>query len=125
MSKRLQAITSIAVHPTTAHLFCTTSRDYTTRIYDLTLLLEVKSKEKGKKKKTEMKVPNPHWPPSKTPSYAGAAHGLHLRPSQFEDEGVGLGRCIGVLMGGRSGGHSAAVLGAVTRFCSLFLLSNN
>ena len=46
-------------------------------------------------------------------SFAGAPHGLHLRPSEREDEGNGLGRCIAVLMGGRSGGHNAAVLGAV------------
>jgi polycomb protein EED len=109
----LQAITSIAVHPTTAHLFCTTSRDHTTRIYDLTLLIiEAKKKDKGKKKK-EDRVSNPHWPPSKVPSFAGAPHGLHLRPSELEDEGRGIGRCIAVLMGGRSGGHFAAVLGAV------------
>lgn len=31
----------------------------------------------------------------------------------MEDEGSGIGRCIVVLMGGRSGGHNAAVLGAV------------
>lgn len=110
----LQAITSIVVHPTTAHLFCTTSRDHTTRIYDLTLLIiEAKKKDKGKKKKKEDKVSNPHWPPSKVPSFAGAPHGLHLRPSELEDEGRGIGRCIVVLMGGRSGGHCAAVLGAV------------
>ncbi|KAJ2928952.1 hypothetical protein H1R20_g8138, partial [Candolleomyces eurysporus] len=51
---------------------------------------------------------NPHWPPSKQPSLAGAPHGLHIN----EPEGSGLGRCIIVLMGGRSGGHQAAVLGA-------------
>ena len=52
---------------------------------------------------------NPHWPPDTRPSLAGAAHGLHMN----EREGSGLGRCIIVLMGGRSGGHQAAVLGAV------------
>jgi len=32
-----------------------------------------------------------------------------------EAEGRGDGRCIIVLMGGRSGGHQAAVLGAVSK----------
>ena len=34
-----------------------------------------------------------------------------------EKEGSGSGRCIIVLMGGRSGGHQAAVLGAVGLSC--------
>lgn len=93
----LQAITSIAVHPTRPHIFCTTSRDTSARIYDLTL--------------APMEHPNnPHWPPDKRPSLAGAAHGLHMN----EREGSGLGRCIIVLMGSRSGGHQAAVFGAVS-----------
>jgi polycomb protein EED len=40
---------------------------------------------------------------------AGPAHGLHM----YESEGEGLGRCMYVLMGGRSGGHQAAVLASV------------
>ncbi|GLB36097.1 putative WD domain, G-beta repeat [Lyophyllum shimeji] len=89
------AITSIVVHPINANLFCTTSRDYTTRIYDLRL--------------PPHQFPNnPCWPPGTSPSLAGAAHGLHMT----EVEGKGIGRCIIVLMGGRSGGHQAAVLGA-------------
>jgi polycomb protein EED len=36
-----------------------------------------------------------------------------------EVEGIGTGRCIAVLMGGRSGGHQAAVLGAVSDLCSI------
>lgn len=89
------AITSISVNAARPHMFCTTSRDCTTRIYDLTL--------------SPMQKPNnPIWPPSQRPSLAGAAHGLQLN----EPEGSGLGRCIIVLMGGRSGGHTAAVLGA-------------
>lgn len=55
---------------------------------------------------------NPHWPPTTTPSLAGAAHGLHMT----ETEGSGVGRCVAVLMGGRSGGHQAAVLSAVGFF---------
>ncbi|KAF8971377.1 WD40-repeat-containing domain protein [Flammula alnicola] len=106
------AITSISVHPTTAHLFSTTSRDYTTRIYDLTLPAEipVNDPQATTSKKKDEKVPNPHWPPGNKPSMAGAAHGLRLPFSEVE--GRGMGRCVCVLMGGRSGGHQAAVLGA-------------
>jgi hypothetical protein len=39
-----------------------------------------------------------------------------------ETEGVGIGRCVLVLMGGRSGGHRAAVLGAVGVLCFPFLI---
>ena len=39
---------------------------------------------------------------------AGASFGLPL----VEGEGTGIGRCITVLVGGKSGGHQAAVLGA-------------
>ena len=42
---------------------------------------------------------------------AGPAHGLNM----FESEGEGLGRCMYVLMGGRSGGHQAAVLASVKK----------
>lgn len=52
---------------------------------------------------------NPHWPPSTHPSLGGAPHGLQAS----EPEGVGIGRCVVVLCGGPSGGHDAAVLGAV------------
>jgi hypothetical protein len=92
-----QPITSIAVHPTHPYLFCTTSKDFTTRIYDLTLT-------------PQLSANNPAWPPGTLPSLAGAAHGLHMT----EQEGVGMGRCIAVLCGGRSGGHQDAVLGAVS-----------
>ena len=58
----------------------------------------------------------PVWPPVKrsrrnnTGSKAGASFGLPL----VEGEGsiTGIGRCITVLVGGKSGGHQAAVLGA-------------
>ncbi|KAH6917509.1 WD40-repeat-containing domain protein [Coprinopsis sp. MPI-PUGE-AT-0042] len=91
------AITSIAVHPLAPEFFATTSRDFSTRIYNLTFPPVAKPN-------------NPHWPPAPKgqPSLAGPAHGLHLNIQ----EGSGLGRCIIVLMGGRSGGHNAAVLGA-------------
>ncbi|KAG0708806.1 WD40-repeat-containing domain protein [Suillus ampliporus] len=88
-------ITSIVVHPNYPYLFCTTSRDFTTRIYDLT-------------KSPRQSPDNPCWPPSKTPSLCGAPHGLQAS----EPEGMGTGRCIAVLCGGPSGGHDAAVLSA-------------
>jgi len=88
-------ITAIVGKPMYPQVFCTTSRDFSARIYDLTY--------------TPIQKPNnPHWPPNTKPSLAGAAHGLHM----CEPEGNGIGRCIFVLMGGRSGGHRAAVLGA-------------
>lgn len=88
-------ITSIVVHPTHPYLFCTTSRDFTIRIYDLTA-----SPRQG--------PDNPCWPPSKAPSLGGAPHGLQAS----EPEGMGVGRCVSVLCGGPSGGHQAAVLSA-------------
>ncbi|KAI0669808.1 WD40-repeat-containing domain protein [Trametes maxima] len=85
-------ITSLSVHPAQPNLFCTTSRDFTTRIYDLAL--------------EPVQVPNnPHWLPLLEPSLAGPAHGLHM----CEPEGEGIGQCVAVLVGGRSGGHKAAV----------------
>ncbi|KAH9898311.1 WD40-repeat-containing domain protein [Cubamyces lactineus] len=90
-------ITSLSVHPIQPHLFCTTSRDFTTRIYDVTL--------------QPIQVPNnPPWPPLSQPSLAGPAHGLHM----CEPEGEGIGQCVAVLVGGRSGGHKGGVL------CSAF-----
>ncbi|KAI0651941.1 WD40-repeat-containing domain protein [Trametes meyenii] len=90
-------ITSLSVHPAQPNLFCTTSRDFTTRIYDLAL--------------EPVQVPNnPHWLPLLEPSLAGPAHGLHM----CEPEGQGIGQCVAVLAGGRSGGHKATVL------CSAF-----
>lgn len=47
--------------------------------------------------------------PVNYPSAAGLASGLPAN----EKEGLGMGRCVIVLTGGRSGGHDAAVLGAV------------
>ncbi|KAF9076223.1 WD40-repeat-containing domain protein [Rhodocollybia butyracea] len=87
-------ITSIVVHPSAANMFCTTSRDLTSRIYDLT-------------RPPNQKPNNPHQPPLKTPSLAGPAHGLDVA-----DEGTGIGRCVLVLRGNRSGGHKGEVLGA-------------
>ncbi|KAJ3491411.1 hypothetical protein NLJ89_g11339 [Agrocybe chaxingu] len=74
--------------------------------------MKQKPQRPGKKKRPEKeKVPNPAWPPGKTPSLSGAAHGLRI-PSEAGGEGVDVGRCIVVLLGGHSAGHKAAVLGA-------------
>ncbi|KAH7883532.1 WD40-repeat-containing domain protein [Phlebopus sp. FC_14] len=88
-------ITLVAVHPSFPYLICTCSRDFSARIYDLTM----PSREQPN---------NPHWPPSKLPSLGGAPHGLQAT----EPEGTGMGRCVAVLCGGLSGGHNAAVLNA-------------
>lgn len=95
----LQTITFIAVHPASPHIFCTTSKDFTTRIYDLT------------RSATEPST-NLHWAPDPRPSGAGLPFGLRAA----EPEGRGQGLCITVLVGGKSGGHRAAVLGAVSVF---------
>ncbi|KAJ7492674.1 hypothetical protein FB451DRAFT_1123732, partial [Mycena latifolia] len=88
-------ITSIAVHPTSPNVFASTSADFTTRIYDLDRLAQKNAE-------------NPVWPPWDGPSHASAAHGTDGSDSQ----GSGVGRCIQILVGGRSGGHVWDVLGA-------------
>ncbi|KAI0082300.1 WD40 repeat-like protein [Panus rudis PR-1116 ss-1] len=88
-------ITSIITHPYHPHIICTTSKDHTTRIWDLSLPARQKPR-------------NPPWPPNKHHSLAGPAFGMHMT----EPEGVGCGQCIAVLVGGRSGGHNAAVFAA-------------
>ncbi|EMD42122.1 hypothetical protein CERSUDRAFT_110665 [Gelatoporia subvermispora B] len=88
-------ITSIAVHPLHPYLFCTTSRDFTSRIYDLTL-------------PATQQPNNPPWPPGTHPNLGGPAHGLQMS----EPEGDGLGQCVVVLVGNRAGGHRGAVLHA-------------
>lgn len=91
-----QEITSIAVHHTHPYMFLTTSRDQTVRLYDLRF-------------RPRQLPNNMYWPLSKHASLAGAGFGLHMNDS----EGEGYGRCLAVLVGGRSGGHQAAVLHAV------------
>ncbi len=103
----VQPITSVVVHPKLPHLFCTTSRDFSTRVYDLTL-------------KPKQRPSNPPWPPNKLPSLAGPAHGLDM--TQPEGPVDGIGRCVLVLMGGRSGGHQGEVLGAVRSILPSVLL---
>ncbi|KAJ6515097.1 WD40-repeat-containing domain protein [Mycena vitilis] len=89
-------ITSIAVHPTSPNIFATTSSDFTTRIYNLDL------------KVLDESVENPAWPPWDGPSHGSAAHGT----DGSDSTGTGYGRCVQILVGGRSGGHSWDVLGA-------------
>ncbi|PFH54418.1 hypothetical protein AMATHDRAFT_37800 [Amanita thiersii Skay4041] len=91
-------ITSVVVHPVNPHIFATTSRDFTTRIYDLTHPAHDE----------HISQYNSCWPLNPKPSKASAPHGLHMN----EKEGIGLGRCIILLMGGRTAGHAEAVLGA-------------
>lgn len=94
----LQEITCIAVHHIDPYRFLTSSRDQSTRLYDLRYI-------------PRQQPNNPPWPPSTRPSFAGASFGLHVTGS----EGDGFGRCIAVLAGGRSGGHQAAILHVVRR----------
>ncbi|KAM5531688.1 hypothetical protein V8D89_014608 [Ganoderma adspersum] len=90
-------ITSLSVHPSSPELFCSTSRDFTARIYDLTL-------------PPVQRPNNPRWFPNQGSSLAGPAHGLHM----CEPEGEGIGRAVAVMVGGRSGGHAGAVLCSVS-----------
>ncbi|KAF9270187.1 hypothetical protein L218DRAFT_952372 [Marasmius fiardii PR-910] len=90
-------ITSIAVHPGLPHIFATTSRDFSTRLHDLT-------------QRPRQKPDNPVWPPQSKPSLAGAAHGLDSNYPEGPKEG--WGSCIMVLAGGPSGGHQGDVFAA-------------
>ncbi|KAI9512920.1 WD40-repeat-containing domain protein [Russula earlei] len=88
------SISSIAVHPQTPSHICTTSSDQTARIYDLD-------------RSPDPKFPqvNPFLVPGTGPSMAGAPHGIR----SAEEEEWTKGLCIAILVGGRSGGHLAAV----------------
>ena len=97
VSLLLQDIMCIAVHPTEPYQFLTTSKDGSARIYDLHYYCR-----QGPN--------NPHWPPQTKPSLAGPAFGLHA----CEPEGEGLGRCLAVLVGSRSGGHYGTVFHGVS-----------
>jgi polycomb protein EED len=109
LTRGAQLITSITVHPIYPYIFCTTSRDFTTRIYDLTL--------------PPRQTPNnPHWPPGTRPSRGGAPAGMHS--SEPEGYTNGVGRCVAILAGGRSGGHQAAVLNSVGSPVFFMFLSN-
>ncbi|KAI5898505.1 uncharacterized protein SCHCODRAFT_02166495 [Schizophyllum commune H4-8] len=90
-------ITSITVRPDQPHIFCSTSRDFTARIYDLTL-------------RPQQEPANVHWPPYEDPNKAGPAFGLHMTDNEGPADGIG--RCIAVTGAQRSGGHRAAVLHA-------------
>ncbi|KAF8922615.1 WD40-repeat-containing domain protein [Mucidula mucida] len=93
------SITSLNTHPIYPQIFCSTSRDFTTRIYRL----DREPKQKPK---------NPPWPPSRRPSMAGPAHGLDMTEGEGFPKKGGLGRCICVLVGGQAGGHNGDVLNA-------------
>ncbi|THV07723.1 WD40 repeat-like protein [Dendrothele bispora CBS 962.96] len=92
-------ITSINVHPIHPHIFCTTSRDFSTRIYRLS--------ERPKEHPANLPWPADRRLNTRT-NLAGPAHGLDMSG----EEGWGMGRCVVVLVGGLSGGHNAEVLGA-------------
>lgn len=78
-------------------MFATTSKDFSIRIHDVSL-------------PPPNTRNNPHWPPHTTPSASGPSHGLRMSA----EEGIGLGACVAVLRGSRSGGHAASVLCAVS-----------
>lgn len=99
-----QDITSLSVHPKDPSLLCSTSHDHTARIYDLRL--PVAGVDEPIKNNND---PFSRWPGKSKACLAGPAFGLRAN----DGEGIGLGRCIAVLVGGASGGHQAAVLNAV------------
>ena len=90
-----QDITSLGTHRTHPHLVYSTSRDFTTRIYDFRI-------QTGK-------APDPFTRICKDP--------FGRRIDGGEEGNCVLGRCVVILTGGRSGGHEAGVLGAVSVFC--------
>ena len=92
----VQPITSIAVHPRVPFFVCTTSSDQTARINDLHRFPDGEFANPSA---------NPFWNPGTGFSKGGAPHGL--RPSEKTE--WGRGQCTTILVGGRSGGHSAAV----------------
>ena len=114
---RNQMIYTIAVHPREPHLFCSTSRDFTTRIWNIHM--------KAANDRTDLNS-NPIWSPRESyPSRAGAPHGLRAsEPEGFNpqapDSGKSkkgkankpapIGRCVKVLVGSRAAGHQQAVL---------------
>ncbi|KAL0951268.1 hypothetical protein HGRIS_007982 [Hohenbuehelia grisea] len=88
-------ITSISVHPRKPSIFCTTSRDHSTRICELSEL-------------KQQSPENDTFPPQYTKVLGSSAMGFQTN----EPESKGLGRCVRILVGGRSGGHKAAVMHA-------------
>ncbi|KAF8584996.1 hypothetical protein K439DRAFT_1616338 [Ramaria rubella] len=94
-------ITSLGVHHMHPHLVFTTSRDCTTRIYDL------------------------RHAPSTEPEQASQNLPRNAFGMLIEDDSrtCSLGKCVVILTGGRSGGHEAAVLGAMDHALRIWHLS--
>ncbi|EJD55348.1 hypothetical protein AURDEDRAFT_27122, partial [Auricularia subglabra TFB-10046 SS5] len=67
-------ITAIAVHPIYPQYVCTTSRDYTTRFYDLT-------------RDSRYMIPDPQRPVRGSDHYGGPPFGMQVRTA--EGDGVG------------------------------------
>ncbi|KAI0032725.1 WD40-repeat-containing domain protein, partial [Vararia minispora EC-137] len=104
-------ITSIAVHPSRPHLICTTSRDFTGRIYDLH-----KSPSEGTDGNPPWNPtsPEPGWRAINKTNRGGGPHGLHATEPEGYSPGPlpAFGRCVSVLLGNRPGGHCESVLSA-------------
>jgi WD40 repeat protein len=92
-----EAITSLSTNPIWPYLVLSTSRDHTSRVWDLS------------ERPTSAPF-NPIWPGLPPPTLAGAPHGLQA--SEPEGDGDGAGACVALLMGGRAGGHEATVTAA-------------
>lgn len=113
-------ITALAVHPIYPQYVCSTSRDYTTRFYDLT-------------RDSRYMIPDPQRPVRGSDHYGGPPFGMQVRTAEVDGvgelppgiEGFGFGKCVGVLWGFiagvevvnkeevqrmRGGGHHMAVL---------------
>lgn len=80
------------MHPVYPNILCTTSYDNTSRVYDLKL-------------PARTEIQTRPWPYTPANNRGAPPHG-----DQMIGEEEGLGRCVTILMGGRSGGHKAPVL---------------
>jgi WD40 repeat protein len=93
-----EPITSLTTNPVWPNLVLSTSRDHTSRLWDLS-------------ERPTDQPHNPPWPGLPPPTLAGAPHGLQA--TEPEGQGEGAGACVALLMGGRAGGHEATVSSAV------------
>jgi len=128
-TKLWQPISSMCTYNTLPWIFASTSRDRSTRVYDLSLSQDSVGQEA-------------HWPTLSTQVIATQTadqrdYGVLPAPNQplllpagptrfgpglggsVENEVIGIGRCVIILRGQSvgTGGHGASVLGAV---CALF-----